>query len=207
MKTKEKQALKQDEWISLNVKVWLWFLKYKKWVIPFLVLLILCGSAWMIDHQIQSQKNIEAIQALFQSKTQEELESFLAKYSDTPASALGIKRLTELYIAEKNWTNAIVLADQFLVKFPEHTFTICMALEKAYILESQATFDQLDVFYSTMIEKYKDSLSEGVFLMRFAESLIRRDRNPEARPLLERLSNLKDSVWQEQAKILKKSII
>jgi predicted negative regulator of RcsB-dependent stress response len=133
----------------------------------------------------QSVRMATAEQMLRESRTPEQLEELVSKYSSTPVAPVALLDLAKTLFNSGDTAQAREKYQQFLKKYKNHELTPVAQIGLAYCTEADGTFGQAAEEFKAFLANSPDSYLQPIAVLSLARCLQQADRTDEARIVLE----------------------
>lgn len=162
-----------------------WMAEYGRPALIGLAVAVVVLLGIQIWHGQKSSKAAAAVQALFQSRSPEELQQLAATDSQAPTAPMALASAAAEFYAQNRYDEALAAYQSFLAQYPAHMLAPQAELGAAASFEALDDFEAAVAGYVAFAEKQAESPLRPQAVFGAARCLEQLDRFAEARALYE----------------------
>ena len=176
------------------------WLKHKTEIAAAVAIALLACVAFGGYRFYAAQRSSAASTLLGNATTEQNYQTVIARYPNTPAAASASLLLAEAQRKEKKFAEANAALQSFIDKNPDHELVPTAKMAMAANLESMGKMDEALALYQQIAASHTKSFAAPLALMSEVSLLKAKNRIQEARQICERvMTDYRDSFWMAEA--------
>jgi TolA-binding protein len=174
--------------------------RFKGQIVAIIVVVAVVAVGFAAYRAYANRQSAAASALLSQSKSAQDYQDVIARYSNTPAGADACLLLAEAQRREGKFADANATLQVFITKNPNHEFVSTARMAIAANLESMGKTDEALSTYRQVASLYQNSFNAPLALLSQVYLLKAKNRMDEARRVCENiLTQYRTSFWAGEA--------